>query len=104
MKHEKDNSVKAFFKANVMQLFSLIMLSLATYITYRLAPLSQDLALTRVEVKAMQEDVIDLRRLQESRISKDEVYTILNDFKQDNSKQFTEVKSQIQYLIQLHVK
>jgi len=104
MKHEKEVSVKSFIKTNAMQLLSLIMLSFATYITARLAPLSQDLAVVRSEVLAMQEDVNSLKNLQETRISKEEVYQKFSEYKDNSDTQFKEIKGQLQYIISLHVK
>lgn len=52
MKNEK--TVTSFLKSNAIQLLSLIMLCLATYITVRLAPLSQDLAVMQQKVHAVE--------------------------------------------------
>jgi hypothetical protein len=82
----------SFIKANAMQLLSLIMLCLATYITLRLAPLSQDMALMRQQVNAIDEVV-------KNRISKDEVEIWFSKF----DSQLTRMEGKVDYLYQIHI-
>lgn len=53
MKNEKSQNI-SFIKANALQLLSLIMLCFATYITVRLAPLAEGLAVTNIRVNAVE--------------------------------------------------
>lgn len=86
-------TITSFLKANAMQLFTIIMLSLATYITFRLAPMAQDIALVKQKVDAM--DVIV-----QDRISKSEIEIWLMKF----DKQITSMQGQVEFLYQLHMK
>jgi hypothetical protein len=90
--HEK-NTLWSFVKGNAMQLFTVIMLCLATYITIRLAPLSQDIALMKQQVNAM--DIIV-----QNRISKSEVEIWFNKFE----KQMDSMEEKIDYLYQKQMK
>jgi len=89
--NEKKSLIQ-FIKANAMQLLSLIMLSLATYITIRLAPISQDVALVRQQVNAMDIEV-------KNRISKNEVEVWFNKF----DSQLNRMEGKVDYLYQIHI-
>ena len=89
--NEKKSLIQ-FIKTNAMQLLSLIMLSLATYITIRLAPISQDVALVRQQVNAMDIEV-------KNRISKNEVEVWFNKF----DSQLNRMEGKVDYLYQIHI-
>ena len=92
MKNEK-SAITSFLKTNAMQLLSCVMLALATYITLRLAPISQDLALVKQQVMAIDQIAKD-------RISKTEVEIWFNKF----DTQLNSMDKKIDYLYQLHMR
>lgn len=84
------DSIGQFIKNNAMQLtmqvFSLAFLLLSLYLTTRIAPLQQDIALIRQRVEAVE-------NISKDRVSRGEFY-----------KAYDDMKNQLDFIIQLHVK
>lgn len=55
MKQYRDNeTIVRFLQKNFVQILSLLMLALAAYITNRLAPIAQDIAVLKTQVQAVE--------------------------------------------------
>lgn len=56
MKQYRDNeTIIRFLQKNFVQILSLLMLALAAYITNRLAPIAQDIAVLKTQVQAVEQ-------------------------------------------------
>ena len=56
MKQFQDNeTITRFIQKNFVQILSLLMLALAAYITNRLAPIAQDIAVLKTHVQAVEQ-------------------------------------------------
>ena len=57
----RDTSIKEILKEHIPQILGICMLALATYITYRLAPIAQDIAVIHAQLMAEDQDITSLK-------------------------------------------
>jgi galactitol-specific phosphotransferase system IIC component len=94
MKHE---TIKTFFEKNLLalsvQLVGLIVVFINLWLTTKLAPMAQDVALVRQRVEA-------LEQVESNRISKEDTYAIFNTAMDE----IKNIGNKVDYLYQIHMK
>lgn len=84
---QNETSFKAFIQKNFIQIFSLCMLALATYITYRLAPISEGINKNSDHIQAIEELIPNFVRTTDLEFIQEQLKDIKTDVREIRSAQ-----------------